>query len=248
MSNIPLHTDLIRSRKSVRTFDPDHPISAAALESLRKEIAAIPTPFGITISLQLLNKNENGLSSPVISGEEWYAGGKIPRTENGAVAYGYAFEEFILKAQALGLDTVWLAAAMKRKAFEKALHIEEGEVMPAVSPLGYPTKRRSKKEILMRAGMKSDKRVPFETIFFDGSFNQPLPENQAKGWRIPLKMVRLAPSATNKQPWRVIIADDKAHFYEKKTPGYETASQGDIQKVDLGIAMRHSISPVRNRG
>ena len=52
-------------------------------------------------------------------------------------------------------------------------------------------------------------------------------------------MVRLAPSATNKQPWRAIAEKDWVHFYEKKTPGYDKEATGDIQKVDLGIALCH---------
>ena len=52
-------------------------------------------------------------------------------------------------------------------------------------------------------------------------------------------MVQLAPSATNKQPWRLVVEENKVHFYEEKTKGYANESTGDIQKVDLGIALYH---------
>ena len=58
-------------------------------------------------------------------------------------------------------------------------------------------------------------------------------------WALPLEMVRIAPSATNKQPWRAVVEKDRVHFYEKKAKGYERTSTGDIQKVDLVIALCH---------
>lgn len=53
--------------------------------------------------------------------------------------------------------------------------------------------------------------------------------------KTPLEMMRKAPSATNKQPWRAVVEDGCVHFFEQKTCGY--AKDGvDIQKADLGIA------------
>jgi hypothetical protein len=59
-------------------------------------------------------------------------------------------------------------------------------------------------------------------------------------------MVRWAPSASNKQPWRVIRSDDAWHFYLQRTKGYGKGSMifnvlrlADLQRVDMGIAMCH---------
>ena len=52
-------------------------------------------------------------------------------------------------------------------------------------------------------------------------------------------MVRLAPSAVNKQPWRIVLAGNAAHFYEKRGRGYVSADGWDLQKLDIGIAMCH---------
>jgi hypothetical protein len=55
-----------------------------------------------------------------------------------------------------------------------------------------------------------------------------------------LEMIRLAPSASNKQPWRIIKTGDTFHFYLKRTPGYGKISKGvDLQLIDMGIAMSH---------
>lgn len=49
---------------------------------------------------------------------------------------------------------------MKRENFEKAAGVKSGEMMPCVSPLGYPAKKRSLKEIMMRKGVGADTRIP----------------------------------------------------------------------------------------
>lgn len=232
-----MNTQTIRERKSVRTFDKT-PVNKQTLEEINHYIQHIENPFQIPVHMELLNKQEHDLSSPVLIDEEWYVAGKVPRAAYAEEAFGYSFEDFILKASDLNLGTVWLAATIKRPAFEKAIALKENEVMPAVSPIGYPAAQRSMGEKVMRKGMGSDKRRAFEDIFFEQSFQTPLSEKRAGEWKLPLEMVRLAPSATNKQPWRVVVDGNKAHFYEFKTKGYAN-KDGDIQKVDLGIAMRH---------
>jgi len=52
-------------------------------------------------------------------------------------------------------------------------------------------------------------------------------------------MVRWAPSAVNKQPWRVVLSGKAAHFYEKRSRGYVDGAGWDLQKIDLGIALCH---------
>lgn len=54
-----------------------------------------------------------------------------------------------------------------------------------------------------------------------------------------LEMVRLGPSASNKQPWRIVVDDQAAHFYEYKEPKYSEKFPYDIQKIDMGIAAAH---------
>lgn len=69
----------------------------------------------------------------------------------------------------------------------------------------------------MRKAVKADERLPFEELFFDGSMDKPLNADKAGDIEVPLEMVRLAPSAVNKQPWRVIVEDKMVHFYLKRS-------------------------------
>ena len=91
----------------------------------------------------------------------------------------------------------------------------------------------------MRKGVGADKRKGFGELFFDGSFDTPLTPEKAGKLAQPLEMVRWAPSAVNKQPWRVVVADNAAHFYLKHTKGFVNDAVGDVQKIDMGIALCH---------
>lgn len=165
--------------------------------------------------------------------------GKYRKQKNAELSFGYAMEKFILYAASLGLGMVWLAATMDRSAFEKAIHMGADEVMPAVTPLGIDAEKRCVRESLMRRGMKSDSRLPFDVHFFRDAFTTPFREEQAGVWKLPMEMDRLAPSASNKQPWRAVVQGGRVHFHDQKTRGYAKESTGEIQKVDLGIALCH---------
>ena len=129
---------------------------------------------------------------------------------------------------------------MTREMFEKEAGVNSGEVMPCVSPLGYPAKKRSIKEIGMRTAIRADKRIKNEELFFENDFSTPLRTDDIT-IQNALEAVRLAPSAVNKQPWRIVKCGNAYHFYEKKTLGSNGAAW-DVQKVDLGIAICHFMS------
>ena len=239
-----MNTAAIKARKSVRTFT-DQPVAPETIAELERFIANDANPFGVPITFRILDREKYGLSSPVILGAKTYIGAKCKRQEHAELAFGYSFEKFVLFAttlglgRGLGLGTVWLAGTLDRKAFEKAMDVAEDEMMPAVAPIGYAAEKKSKRETLMRKKMKSDERVPFDELFFADDFGHPLTEANAGALAEPLQMVRWAPSATNKQPWRVVVDGNKVHFYERKSKGYAREATGDIQKVDLGIALCH---------
>ena len=228
--------DLIQRRKSVRTF------KGAALrkedrQKLEQYLEILDNPFDVPVEFRFLDAKEHGLSSPVIVGTDLYIAAKVSRVPQAEIAYGYCFEKFCLYAEAIGIGTVMLATTISRKAFEKAMEVRDTEVMPVASPVGYPAEKKSVRETLMRKGLKADDRLPFGELFYKGSFAERLLPEYAGQFRDALEMVRLAPSAGNKQPWRTVVRGDRVHFYEKKT--MPDNSLGDIQKVDVGIALAH---------
>lgn len=230
--------DIMRSRRSVRTFDGEA-LRPEDAERITEYAETAGNPYGIRITWKLLDAKKDGLSSPVIVGTDAYIAGKMQEVPRAEEAFGYAFEKIVLFAESLGIGTTWIAGTMDRSAFEKAVELAPGEVMPCVSPLGYPAKKMSIRESMMRKGIKADTRLRFEELFFDGTFDMPLAEDKAGKLAEALEGVRLAPSAVNKQPWRVVVCGDKAHFFEKRTRGYVSPDGWDIQKIDMGIALCH---------
>jgi len=229
--------DAIKARRSVRTYDGRAVAEEITLQLLA-ETALFGNPFGIPVEFRFLDAKEHGLVCPVVTGTDLYIGGKIKQDPHACVAFGYSFEQLILRAQELGLGTVWLGGTMNRPAFEKAMDLKADEMMPCASPLGYAATKLSVRESVMRKAIKADERLPFETLFFDGDAATPLPAQKAGALALPLEMVRLAPSAVNKQPWRVIVNDNTAHFYCKRSKGFGGGAL-DMQMIDMGIALCH---------
>ncbi|MDE7294257.1 MAG: nitroreductase family protein, partial [Oscillospiraceae bacterium] len=196
--------ELIRRRRSVRTFDGKE-VTEGGKEKLALFMEKIENPYGIPVSFKFLDGKNRSLPCPVVVGTDFYVGAKVPRMPHMEEALGYSFEMLVLYAQSIGIGTVWIGGTMDRSAFERAMGLEQNEVMPCVSPLGYPAEKKSVREKMMRKAIKADSRNPFETLFFDGTFDVPLTEKAAGRLAGVLETVRRAPSAVNKQPWRVVL-------------------------------------------
>ncbi len=225
--------EIIKTRRSVRTFD-GRMISHEDRDRLEEFIGNIRNPYDIPVQFVLLDAKQYGLSSPVLEGDTLYVAGKVEKVPHAEEAFGYSFEQLVLYAWSLGIGTTWIAGTMKRELFEAAAGVKEGERMYCMSPLGYPAKKMTLKETLMRKGVKADERKPASELFFEKDFATPL-----LGDDEALEMVRLAPSAVNVQPWRVVRDGNAFHFYEKHSGGYDKEPYGDLQKVDMGIALCH---------
>ncbi len=235
MNNITKH---IKARRSVRTFN-DQVLDQKDRNTLLSFMETVENPYHIPVAFKLMDAKEHGLTCPVVVGTDLYVGGKVKCVPNASVAFGYSFEMLVLKAQSMGIGTVWVGGTMNRSAFEQALELGEDEFMPCVSPLGYPAKKMSIREGMMRKGVKADERLPFEKLFFDGNIDVPLTKEKAGVFAEALEMVRLAPSAVNKQPWRVVIMGNTAHFYLKRSKGFGHEGKLDMQMIDMGIALCH---------
>ncbi|MBQ8399227.1 MAG: nitroreductase family protein [Clostridia bacterium] len=224
---------LVRARRSVRTFD-GRDVKKEDREKLYAFMENIENPYGLPVEFRLLEK----MGCPVVVGTELYVGAKMKDALHINEAVGFAFEKLVLYAQSLGIGTVWIGGTMDRAAFEKKMELAEDEVMPAVSPLGYPANKMSVRETMMRKGIKADDRLGFESIVYWNDFTQPLTPDAAGKLFLPLEMVCLAPSAVNKQPWRMVVTDDVVHFYLQRSKGFG-GGKLDMQKIDLGIALCH---------
>jgi len=154
--------------------------------------------------------------------------------------YGYGMERNILLVTSLDLGTCWLGGTLNRAGFARKIGLTPDELMPAISPVGYPAGKRSLTDRAFRFMANSDRRKPWEELFFDEKPGNPLVKEQAGNPGEALESVRMGPSASNRQPWRVVREGKSFHFFLQRTPGYDRIT-GEIrlQEVDMGIAICH---------
>lgn len=229
----PIET--IKKRVSVRTYD-GQPLKEADRRTLEAFVADMPNPFGAKTRFALLGTDgeERVGTYGFIRGAKQYVAGCVKQGGMDLEGYGYAMERIVLQATAMGLGTCWLGI-FKRGAFGEAMK-PEGEMMPAVAAIGTAAEKRSLMDRAVAAGAGARKRKPFETLFFEEDFSTPM--NASGTLRECLEIVRIGPSASNKQPWRAIRRGEAVHFYLSETPGYagNRLPSGSIQRVDMGIA------------
>lgn len=236
-------SEIAKIRKSVRTYT-DTPLTDADRKKLTDYIDKLTSeesPFGARVRIKLfdvdkeINSKDLGTYG-VIKGAKTYLGVAVNETEDAMEAVGYVFEKLVLYAASLGLGSCWLGGTFNRGEFAKAMQITENEFFPIASPVGYPAPKNHTVDKIMRKAIKADTRKSFEELFFENDFNTPLSKEKAVEYGDILEAVRLAPSAKNGQPWRIVKDGDSFHFFEKKDI---PSSNHDIQRLDIGIAGCH---------
>ena len=166
-------------------------------------------------------------------------------TQGAMVDVGYLIEILILKATDLGIGTCWLGGTFTKSRFARSIELADGEIIPAAISIGYPLDQQALMDRISRIYAGSDRRLPWHDLFYNGSFGQPLTPTEANQHQEPLEMLRLAPSASNKQPWRIVHLEDQFNFYLQRTKNYpgplanKILSLADLQSIDVGIAMAH---------
>ena len=234
--------DLMKKRVSVRTYS-DIELSSDILDKVNKTIADAANPFGAETRFVLLsNENVKGRLGTYgfIRGPKSFIAGCVKEGQKNLEGYGYAFEKIILELTGLGLGTCWLGGTFQRGKFSKSIGLEEGEILPAATPFGYAGSSKSLTEKIVAAGAGARTRKSFDELFFEEDFLVPL-KDIGEDLKTSLEMVRIAPSASNKQPWRALRQGGDIHFYLAKTRNYSgnTAFGFCMQRIDLGIAACH---------
>lgn len=225
--------ETIHERHSVRNYS-DKNIPEDVIKKIEEFIKDISNPFyeNLKVSLIKNGSEENDIKLGTygfINGGKYFLSIACEKGKNNFIGLGYVFERIILYCTYLGLGTVWLGGSFTKGKFAKVMNLKENEILPIVSPLGY---EGGKKTIIGKLiGSNHKKRKDFDKLFFDGSFNNPFNfDNNDKYSRI-FEMVRLAPSAVNKQPWRILKINNEVHFFNSE--------KGTMHEIDMGIALCH---------
>ncbi len=202
-----------RSRFSVRAYASDP--TDAQIASLRKT-ASMLSARGVRIEVMKDERVFRGLLGNKIKGTDTFAAllsrGARPETA------GYIGEAFVLECTAMGLGTCWLGANFSKQGIHQALAAGEGEKLVCVVSIGVPAEKYVERKRRTIEELTEITKEEFEA----------LPE-----WkRAAIACARLAPSATNGQPW-----------------GFDPSGEGiGVENVawnfgwgrlDCGIAMLH---------
>ncbi|HYW82126.1 MAG TPA: nitroreductase family protein [Spirochaetia bacterium] len=254
-------TQIIPQRFSCRTYlespigEAQRKILSDAVESVRAGPRGTPMRFLLAASTTTDTAALRGLGTyGFIRGAGGFIVGAAAAGEGWLEDYGYAMEELVLLATDLGVGTCWLGGSFTRSSFSRVIGAGAAERVPAVVALGVVSDPEAARNGVIRRRVGGDRRLPWESLFSSERFRVPLIPEAAGPFSTPLEMVRLGPSASNKQPWRIVRDGRSWHFFLQRTPGYSGGLAGtllkveDIQRVDIGIAMCHFELAARELG
>jgi hypothetical protein len=250
-------TEIIKKRFSCRTYSERSLEDRVLYEFLATVNSTHKGPFGNESRFRLIHlasftaqEGKKLGTYGIIKNARLFVVGTIKNGHLAMEDYGYCKETIILKATALGLGTCWLGGTFQSSNFALAVDLQKDELLPTVTPIGYPALEKSFTERIMRRIAGSDNRKPWSDIFFAGNFSTPLTQKQAGIYAEAMENVRLSPSASNKQPWRVLY-DAKQnifHFFIARAFSYKLMGVVSLQDIDLGIAMSHFALTLQERG
>ena len=224
---------LIDRRYSCRTY-LEQPISTQDNEALTTFMAQKTSgPLGSPVRFGLIAASSDDESALKRLGTYGFIKGATGfHRRRGAAAgrgdledYGYLLEEVILYATATGPRHL----LARRHVHAQHLHVrrfgglERDETMPAVVSIGYIGRRRHGAHPRARRGRRGG--CPADELFFARRRSASrCGDERAAATPAALEAVRMAPSATNKQPWRIVRRGGDWHFYLQRTKGYGKGS------------------------
>ncbi len=150
---------------------------------------------------------------------------------------GYVGEGVVLEATARGLGTCWVSGFFDAGKARKLVELAAGDRVVAVTPLGHPLATETQTERVMQGVASSHNRKPLDEIA-PGHRDWPTWAQKAAA------CARLAPSATNRQPWRFAFEDGDFLLCRNSRRDLPRTSKW----LDLGIASLHVELAARAEG
>jgi nitroreductase len=222
---------LIGRRISVRQFEPE--LDEATLARVRDICAPSENLNSCPLELRLLPGTQvhqvlrgfGGRYGRIVA--PWYIAAIAEGGQDSLLNMGYRAERAVLEITALGLGTCWIGGLYDKSSLNESLNLSDAGVRALIA-LGRPGKETWNRGIKLAVGQR--RRLPLEKIaVFDS--------DQAFWkfpWRTVVEAVRWAPSAINRQPWRLWFTSQGVHVFSASswvTRGYTP--------TDIGIAICH---------
>lgn len=256
--------EAMEARVSTRSFDGKglDALEAAQLAAMLESVATLTAPFGNRVRLVLAGgavaAGAAGTGSAAMGGAAskpaklgtygLIAGASafiVPAVLPGVGAMedaGFILEKAVLEATVLGWSSCWIGGVFSRSKAAEIVAAADGELVPAVIALGRPAGKRSLADRIVTGTAKSRSRKPLENLVFshdgsglkEGSLSEP--------WLTVVQALRGAPSASNKQPWRLARLPEGGGwliFLDEDRMYNNSLGEVHIQNIDIGIGMLH---------
>lgn len=151
----------------------------------------------------------------------WYIAAISPADKDSLLNLGYCTERAMLEMTALDLGTCWLGHLVNRERFAADLGIEQGSGVRALVAWGRPRDSST--------SLRPGKRVlPGKLAVYDSDCSG------SESWPVVLEAVRWAPSAINRQPWRLWFTAGAVHLYSTSKRLARAYTP-----IEMGIALCH---------
>lgn len=241
--NIP---EALLARRSIRNFHhlPIKPADLGKIQDWLNDPQNLTGPYGTQFDFQLLIEsgkgNERLGTYGFIKNAQGYIAGSSPTDIPTLFEFGTVFENMVLFLTSINIGTCWLAGTFNRHQLNHTLSLTGGQIIPAITPIGYPAKNKHFKERIARRVIKANQRKPADELFFYQVFSQPL-AHRGEEFHTALHYVQIGPSAKNMQPWRLVFNKDlsQVHFYLVTHYKGDVAFACDVRYLDIGIAYSH---------
>lgn len=214
MNNTDFYNAMFR-RKSVRKFAKD-PLEASRLESLQNFIKELTPLYGdIRTEIAILSENEVKSILPIKAPH--YVVAYSEAKEGHLVNAGFMLQQVDLFLSANGIGACWLGMGTPQKESASRNGLEYIIAMPFGDP----------EEPIHRESTAEFKRKALSEI------------TDIKGAEELLEAVRLAPSASNSQPWFFTGSADSIIVCRSLPNLLRAALYGKFNRIDMGIALCH---------
>lgn len=206
----------IERRISVRRFEPI--VEEATLARVRRLCQQAKT-YNSSALKYLLFPGSQVRAKRVAA--PWYIGVAAREDPESLFNLGYSCQRLVLQLTAQDLGTCWLGFFPNREALAAALDPEEGLTLRVLIAWGARVRDNTPEK-------RGRRKAPERIAFFSGDREPRYP------WRTVLEAVRWAPSALNRQPWRLLFTPNAIHLYSRSC-----LLAGSYTPIDMGIALSH---------
>jgi nitroreductase len=144
---------------------------------------------------------------------------------------GFIGEQIVLKLAGGGIGTCWIGGNIKDKKFAQNYDTEYNVHYVICIAFGYPEEDLSEVEYR--------KRKDLEEIFTSENYKEHFEAAKA---------LQSAPSATNKQPWKIYPEKNLWDYYIEEFSGLMSDKRNNLAGIDAGIGLSHILLQSNRQG